>query len=253
MTTTEDFFTAVEPDAGDALRADLIAMIKDRDNATPRHLQRELGPSEIGHPCMRRMAYGLMGVEKTNPSFDPLPSIIGTATHKWLESAAAHANEVLGRTRWSAEVRVNITSWLSGSCDLYDHDTATVIDYKVPGTNRIAKYKKDGPGPVYRTQGHLYGVGFVNAGLPVRRVAIMFLPRGGTLAGSHLWSEDFDPAIAQEAIDRRNQAAVLLNDFGVENNPDRYEWFTRSGPDCMFCPWFSVNPSGPLQCGGVDA
>jgi hypothetical protein len=246
--TTAEFFTV---DDSDILKRDIVDMIKARDEAAPRGKQRELGPSEIGHPCMRRLAYGLMCVEKNNPSFDPLPAIVGTSVHKWLESAASHANTVLGRKRWHTETRVNITEWLSGSCDLYDGDTQSVVDYKVPGASRMAKYKKD-PGETYRTQVHLYGKGFEAAGLPVKTVAIMFLPRGGTLSSAHLWTEPYDESIADHAIARREQAAALLHDFNVEENPDRYEWFAKSGPDCVFCSWFSPNPTSSLQCGGVE-
>lgn len=251
MTDVAEFFTAEPTAVGVELKAAIIDMIKARDEATPRHLQRELGPSEVGHPCMRRMAYGIMEVERSNPSWDPLPAIIGTATHKWLESAAQHANMVLGRQRWMVETRVNPASWLSGSCDLYDRDTATVIDYKVPGASQFSKYKKN-PGELYRTQVHLYGKGFCNAGLPVETVAIMFLPRGGTLTGAHMWSEPYNERIADAALERRDQVLCLLNDFRIEEHPERYEWIPRSGPSCIFCPWWSASPQGPLQCGGVE-
>jgi hypothetical protein len=65
--------SAPEPD--DPLRADLIAMIRDRDYAT--HRQRALGPSEVGHPCMRKMAYGMTELPPCNPQFDPTATAIG--------------------------------------------------------------------------------------------------------------------------------------------------------------------------------
>lgn len=246
--STETFFAA---DTAGQLKQDIIAMIKARDDATPRHQQRELGPSEIAHPCMRKLAYGLMRIEACNPQFDPLPAIIGTATHKWLESAAMYANTLLGRQRWLVETRVNPAPWISGSCDLYDCDTATVVDYKVPGNGRFKTYVKQ-MSEVYRGQVHLYGRGFRNAGLPVETVSVMMLPRGGTLSGSFLWSEPYDETVADEILLRRERAVILLNDFEIENNPERFEWLEKSGPDCVFCPWFSVNPQSPQQCSGVE-
>jgi hypothetical protein len=246
--TTASFF---ETDAAAQLRRDIIDMIQARDAATPRHLQTELGPSEVAHPCTRRLAYGLMGAEKVNTYYDPLPAIIGTAMHKWLESAAAHANMVLGRKRWRAETRVNVAEGLSGSCDLYDADTCTVLDYKIPGDRRFAACRKN-MSEVYRQQIHLYGKGFRNAGLPVETVAIMLLPRGGTLANAHLWSEPYDESIVEAMLEHRNRVIALLHDFDVEHNPDRYERFARCGPDCTFCGWFSPNPTSPLQCAGVE-
>src|ERR1700752_1563748 len=96
-------------------------------------------------------------------------------------------------------------------------------------------YKKHGPGKTYRTQVHLYGKGFVNAGLPVEQVAIMFIPRGGTLTSSHIWGEPYDQAIADAAIARRNKAIALCSDFNLDKPPDRYGWLPKSGPDCIFC------------------
>ena len=248
MSDTAEFFDT-EPIVSDPLRDDLVAMIRSRSANAPRSLQVELGPSQVGHPCMRRMAYGIMAEPGGNPQFDPLPSIIGTAVHSWLDSAAQHANEVLGRERWLTETRVEVTPGLAGSCDLFDLDTGTVIDWKVVGTPRLRKYRKD-PGPVYRNQVTLYGRGFENAGHQVKRVAIAFVPRGATLHSLHVWSEDYDPKLADEILERRIQALCLLNDFDIENNPDRYMWFPVEPEDCVFCPWYSTDPKGPLQCRG---
>lgn len=248
MSETADFF-GDEPIVSDPLRDDLIHMIRTRSANAPRSLQVELGPSQVAHPCMRKMAFGITAEPGSNPQFDPLPSIIGTAVHSWLDSAAQHANEVLGRERWLTESRVEVTPGLSGSSDLYDTDTATVVDWKVVGTPRLRKYRKD-PGPVYRNQVHLYGRGFENAGLPVKRVAIAFVPRGATLHSLHVWSEDYNPKLVDEVLERRVQVLCLLNDFDIENNPDRYSWFPVEPEDCVFCPWYSTDPRGPLQCKG---
>jgi hypothetical protein len=248
MSDTADFFDSEQP-VSDPLRDELIRMIRSRDAATPRHLQVELGPSDVSHPCMRRMAYGIMAAPGGNPSFDPLPSIIGTAVHHWLDSAAQHANEVLGRERWLTETRVEVTPGLSGSCDLFDCDTGTVIDWKVVGTPRLRSYRKD-PGPVYKSQVHLYARGIENAGHQVKRVAIAFVPRGATLHSLHVWSQDYDPAVTDAVLARREQVICLLNDFQVDINPDRYSWFPVETVDCTFCSWYSPDPSGPLQCKG---
>ena len=48
---TEEFFEDSPPEPDDPLRADLIAMIRDRDYATPRHRQRALGP-RIPRSCI---------------------------------------------------------------------------------------------------------------------------------------------------------------------------------------------------------
>lgn len=252
LTTTEDFFTSAPPPPAkndDPLRAMLMALVEERDAATPRHQQKTLGASDVGHPCLRRMAYGLTQAEETNPDFDPLPSIIGTATHTWLGSAAMHANLVLGRTRYLTETRVRIADDLGGTADLYDCDTATVIDWKVPGNNRFKIYRKD-PGPMYRAQVHLYGRGLENAGREVKTVAIALIPRGGLLRSMHVWHEDYNPALADAVIARRDAVMTMLANFDTANDPDTYKFFPIEPYDCVFCPWFNPRPKGPLQCKG---
>lgn len=248
MSDTADFFDS-EPPTSDPLRDDLLAMIRTRSASAPRSLQVELGPSQVAHPCFRRMAYGIMTEPGCNPQFDPLPSIIGTAVHSWLDLAAQHANEVLGRERWLTETKVQVAPGLAGSSDLYDVDNATVIDWKVVGTPRLRKYRKD-PGPVYRNQVQLYGRGFENAGLPVKRVAIAFVPRGATLHSLHVWSEDYNSKLVDEILTRREQVICLLSDFRIEQNPDRYMWFPVEPVECSYCSWYSPDPKGPLQCRG---
>lgn len=249
MSISDFFADAPQPEPEDVLRSDLMQMITDRDRATPRHQQIELGPSEIGHRCLRRLAYGLTATERANPYYDPLPSIIGTATHTWLFEAAVEANLKLNRIRWYAETKLEISQGLRGTCDLYDGDSETVIDWKVPGANRFTTYRKN-MSAIYRTQVHLYGKGFVNAGYKVKQVAICLLPRGGSLSSMHLWSEPYNETIADEAIGRREMVIALCSDWDVERNPDRYQWFATTPSDCVFCPQWRPNPVGPLQCKG---
>ncbi|AII28253.1 hypothetical protein PBI_YUNGJAMAL_14 [Mycobacterium phage YungJamal] len=245
---TEAFFDTPTPQH-DPLRGELLDMIRFRDYSTPRHRQVELGPSDVSHPCMRKTAFASMQEPETNPPFDPLASIIGTAMHTWLQSAAELANQVLGRQRWLTETRVPVTPTLAGSSDLYDTDTDTVIDWKTASTTRLRKYRKD-PGPQYRGQVHLYARGFENLGFQVKRVAIAFIPRGATLHSFHVWSADYDPRVADAVLARRNQTLALIDDLQVEKYPDRYAWIPAESWDCEYCPFFSTNPNSPYQCKG---
>jgi hypothetical protein len=250
MTSVEDFFAA-SIDPVDELREDLIAMVRDRAAAAPRSLQVRLGPSEIGDPCMRKIAFRLLQAERCNPEYDPLPSIIGTATHKWLEAAAEHANTLLGRERWLVENEVEVAPGLTGHADLYDCDNECVVDWKVPGTSRFTKYRKE-MNVVYRRQAHFYGLGFERAGRPVKQVAIALLPRGGTLRNMHLWREDYSRDYALEGLAHYNRIIGLIDDMQVESNPERYQWIPATpSSDCVFCANFSPNPSSPIQCKGA--
>jgi hypothetical protein len=127
-------FLAPTPRDPDPLLSDLKDMVKHHANSHPRHAQVALGPSQVGHPCARNIIQGMLegqhGEHGVNPQFDVLPSYIGVATHKALEDAATLDNITLGRERWLTERKVKVTEGLSGTCDLYDTDSATVIDYK---------------------------------------------------------------------------------------------------------------------------
>jgi hypothetical protein len=249
MTTTlEDFFSETLPPP-DPLRDDLIDMIRQKAASNPRHLQRELGPSEVGHPCARKLALGLMQVPRCNPEWDCLPSAYGVAMHTWLEHAAQMANERLGYERWITERRVEIRSDLWGTCDLYDTQSATVIDWKNLGYTSFDVHVKD-PGVTYKHQVQLYGMGFSRLGYEVKQVAIALLPRTGTLTKMHLERMDYDESIGQRVLDRRDAVIEPIDTFDVENNPDRYEWFPKTPDACVFCPWWSPNPKSPIQCDG---
>ncbi|GAA0638062.1 hypothetical protein GCM10010174_69880 [Kutzneria viridogrisea] len=243
---------AAAPEPGDhPLAAGLRQVVIDTDRHAPRSVQVALGPSEIGEPCARKLAYRLMDETRTNADSDPWAAIIGTAVHAWLADAFEAANTRLGRIRYLVERRVEVRPGLTGSCDLFDADTMTVIDHKVVGTTKMREYRLQGPPPHYRAQAHLYGVGYANLGLPVREVALAFYPRGGLLSGLHVWSEPFDPAIAQAALDRHDQVLALVDTLDVERNPANYRHLPATpSHGCTYCPWFKPGTDTGRGCPG---
>lgn len=238
--------------ARDPLWTDLTDMIRYKAVNHERNLQVALGPSEVGHPCMRRLAYGLMQAPECNPDWDCLPSAYGIAMHTWLEAAANEANDRLGYARWITERRVEIIPGLSGTADLYDTETHTVIDWKNLGYTTFHKYRKD-VGPTYSNQVQLYGRGYKRLGYPVARVAIAILPRTGTLSKMHLEYADYSDEIVDQVLARREEVIRLLSDLDVENNPERFAWFETTPDTCIFCPWWRPYPSTvptPFECDG---
>lgn len=232
--------TFADANLTDPLAGELQNLIRDAAAGAARSQQREPGPSEINDPCLRRLAYKLVGPPPVNTTTDPLPSTDGTAFHEWVANAVTAYNTRAGRVRFVAEQRVQVRTGLKGTADVYDFDTATVIDWKRPSATRVKQYRNLGPGEQYRAQVHLYGMGFLNLGLPVERVAIAFIPRGGLLSSLYLWHEPYSATIAQAALDRYDQLLCVINDLDVENNPDRWGLIPATPAHCAWCGWWKA-------------
>lgn len=235
------------------LLVDLKAMLVQHANSFARNSQRAIGPSEVGHPCDRQLAAKLAGVEAVMRDGDPLPAYIGTAAHASMEDAAKLANRLLGYTRWLPETKVYVTDTLSGTCDLYDADTDTVVDFKFPGATAMTKYRKDGPSRVYRIQAHLYGRGYRNAGRDVKNVGIWFLPRGGFLSGSKLWTEPYDDALVETELARLSRVQSFVDTAEVAVYPDRLKMVPKTPTTCQYCPLFDPAGVTDYGCDGEDA
>jgi hypothetical protein len=244
MTTT---FT--QPDAGwvrpplegtaGTLATTVIETVKHAAANAPRSLQAAPGPSQLGTPCTRRLAYQVIDWEpKPNADTDPWASVIGTSVHAWMAGIFSGINSASKSDRYLVEHRVHLPGSISGSCDLYDRDTCTVIDWKITSPANIQKYRVNGPGAQYRTQAHLYALGHQLAGETPRDVAIVFLPRGGRIDGLHVWAEPYSPAAAVAAL-RRYQAIVQFHvTVDPEAHPERWALLPTADAHCTYCPWF---------------
>lgn len=221
------------------LHTECIDVIKAAIVGAPRSQQRRIGPSEIGHPCTRRIAYKISGLEEVNVSAGWRPTV-GTAVHEWLAYSFTTANKNQG-LRWLVELKVEVGELLgvsiTGSVDLYDRVTATCNDWKVVSPASLKKYRANGPGAQYRIQGHLYAKGLIARGLPVDTVAITFLPNSGELSEAVFWSEPYDEALALSAMERLGTVAGLTSVAGVA----AAALLPTDGADpawCRYCPFY---------------
>ena len=237
------------------LLADLKALIAQGSTSQARSQQVDLGPSEVGTPCLRQLALKLFQAPRVNGMGDPLPSVVGTGAHSLLQEFAERDNArrtADGRgMRWIAEEKVTVRRGLTGTCDLLDLETFTVIDWKLPGQSRFDEYRRKGPTPVYRRQAHLYGRGWRNRGIPVEQVAICFLPRGGQLKNAHLWSEPYSDAVVDDTLARLDTATALLFDLNLDHHPEKASLIPATPGDCFICPFHSPTPLTPLECNGT--
>lgn len=228
----------------DLLRAELMEQIVRAIEHHPRTLQKAIGPSEVGHPCARRVGYTMLDHPECNPNREPAwKPTVGTAVHAWLEDVFTQANTTQavrneGATRWIVEGKVSVGDLvgtdLNGHSDLFDRVTGTVVDWKCVGPTQLKKYKAHGPGDQYRYQAHLYGRGWAQRGQDVQRVAVMFLPRNGELREHVWWSEPYDEAVAIEALTRASGIKIATTALGTAVLPQ----LATANAWCQLCPFF---------------
>lgn len=232
--------------------AELRRVVTETANSSARNLQRHLGPSELGVECDRQVAGKFAGLPTTNHVVDPWPSVIGTAVHAWLAEAFTADNARHG-LRWLAEQKVTPHPDHKGTADLYDAHEMAVVDHKILGESSMAKVRSQkGPPRKYRVQLKLYGLGYLNLGLPVKRVALAAYPRTShTLDGLYVWEEESGPqdnALFIEVFEqtqRRKQYGEAIASgrarlTDIDSAPDDDE--------CFFCPFYrpqAAKDNGP--------
>lgn len=253
-----------------AYQQELIDLIKAaRDE---RGEQVEIGPSEVGTPCERKLAYKIWNMPATNGNQgDKWRARVGTAIHKQNEETfGAHTENIecpeeLGvDQRWLTERKVTVGTWhdgtrereLRGSADLYDSlplwlpDEQCVVDWKTSTPDKIADYCRGKIPEAYRVQGHCYGLGYENEGKAVKWIALMFLPRDGelNLATTCLHVEAYDASIARGALRRLEITAAKTHAGDFEN-------LTIAQDYCSRCPWYTYGAASKLanqgRCAGA--
>lgn len=249
------------------IRTDITDAIRYVAQHTGRSAQPGLGPSEIGHPCDRRIAYQSEAtVPVTNPG-DPLPSVLGTGGHLQMQHTMdtyegqtppapgtytpATVPELVApyrdNPRYLTEHRVHAAPWLSGTTDLYDLWLDAVIDFKWISPAKLARMRRYGPPPKYRVQGHTYGLGWSRAGYTPKHIAVAHLPTATNLRYNvrcsldyvWVWEEAYDPAIAETAIARVERIASEAAELDLGALPELWEVFDTDTSDCDQCPFYN--------------
>jgi hypothetical protein len=231
----------------DALGVELLEMIAHDIENQERSLQKEIGPSQVGSPCGRKVLYGMLQVPKVNMLAPPkLKAYVGTGAHLMLAGMLDRYN-LLYNDMFGFEERFYVEEELQvgeidgeplvGHCDVYDRATCTVVDWKTSGPTLLKHYRASGPGPQYRTQAHLYGRGWATyRGLPVDRVMLIFIPRQGELKDAVVWHEPYDEQIALDALQRCDGLAMAARYAG----PDTALQMLPPVEDfCGDCDWFA--------------
>lgn len=220
---------------------DLLDGITDGIVNHPRSLQQRIGPSELGTPCEHCLAAKLAGWTETRDAAW-LPTV-GTAVHAWL------ADQFTGTPRWLTETKVEVGDLngvpITGSADLFDLFTGTVVDWKIVGVGTLRTVRASGPSDQYRAQAHLYGRGFVRAGHRVDRVAIAYLYRSAWPGVQmHLWSEPYDEAVAVATLERATATLRALDALhAADADVDAYVTSLPRAEGCYSCPRYPDAPT----------
>lgn len=260
MATEED--DVVRPLNPVELENDIRAIVSAKENKHSRSVQMAIGPSEIGDSCDRRLAYKAAKIPapKRKPRSNWLATL-GTQAHKFLSEAFDQNNEDLGHERWITEQKVQITPSIWGTVDLYDIDTATVIDHKVLGNASYHEIKMGRLPKKYRVQLHMYGMGYEDAGAPVVNVALALYSRTDDLDGTwskkplFLYHEPYDRDIARKALLRYKEIMDLTDTLQVKTYPEKMAQIpTAEDAECRFCPFYKPGhgPADGEGCPGMD-
>lgn len=232
---------------------DLQAVIRDYERNIERTLQVEIGPSEVGQPCARRLTMQLLGAEDINGDRDQWPATVGTAVHELLANAFRRNNNVLAASghapRWLVEQAITIRPGLIGHTDLVDLWTWTIVDHKNVSVKSLRDHKAAGhPGRQYEAQAHIYGLGWARAGLPIKKVAIAFYPKSGMMRDSWLWTADYDESLALAALDRMDKLLADANAADLADQLDQFLWaLPRDTTHCDWCPFFEAGREVPSE------
>ena len=224
----------------DQVKEEISAIISWASSTSQRSLQKSLGPSELGHPCDRRLAYRMAGSKTFNNHIDPLIAVVGTGLHSWLEQAIRRFNVTFNDTTLTPETRVQIDPLLSGTSDVYHRQLEAVIDFKSAGADVIKKVPDVGASEAYRTQVHLYGLGYENAGMPVKNVMIVYIPRSGMLKSIQVWREPYDRQVAMDALARRDRIGAMVAEQATSPwllDYNDFDTVDVTAKDCWFCPF----------------
>lgn len=231
------------------LKQTLTDMITWAERHKPRSQQVELGPSDLGSACDRRIGYKIAEVPEVNVYMDPWTAFVGSAIHSRLQKSIDEHERVVAAgmlraaPRFLTEQNAPLDPLIPAHPDLLDVEKKMVIDHKSTTSDSIKKLKAGEPiNPGYQVQVHLYGLAFERAGYTIDKVALAFYPRAGRLRDMFCWVDDYDRDVAVAAWQRPYDIAALLTDLELPAVPSHWAQVPAVASDaCGLCPWYDPN------------
>lgn len=214
-------------------------ILENAENSSPRSLQREIGPSEMGGTCLHCLAARLAGWARAQAA--PLAPWIGTAVHAQHERLFRS----LPGSRWKPEYPVHTcdltvggkTMRVGGHIDLWDTQTRTTLDWKFVGESVYRATRRGEVSQEYRIQASLYGIGLANEGHAPEASEVIYFDRatGRTFDDVRALRWPFEREPGEWAIARCQRIADILHRLDTEDGPDVRDMWVRSLPRAGFC------------------
>jgi hypothetical protein len=207
-----------------------------------RSVQRELGPSDLGHPCDRKLVYALRGTPPVNLP-DPMKTTEGHGIHYYM----AEYFRTLPGGRYLVEFPVTYRG-VRGSIDLFDRYKKRIIDWKsTQRSDLVRRYRREGLPQGYLTQISIYVEGLRAAGEDVQDCALVFIPRGAKdMADVSAFVVQPDSERANTALDRYENLSLV-----ARGEAEAAAIHDDVGHLCPYCPWY--RPGFPTTESGCAA
>lgn len=170
----------------------LIHVLHNKDASRDRSMQTEVGPSELGG-CRRKVWYRLNAQPHSNHNQLKLAAIMGTAIHGAIEEAIGHIDPDGKDYLVETEVSHN---GMKAHVDLFIPSTGAVVDWKTSKIKNLSYF----PSKQQRWQVQTYGYLLSQNGYEVKTVSLVAIARDGNENNIKVHTEEYDEAIALEAI-----------------------------------------------------
>lgn len=257
-------FEVPPPKVDDIYKRELLTIVQAKIDEHPRSAQIQIGPSEIGG-CPTKVAWKLSyGGDSDREG--GWAAHKGTLLHKWLDEDVfgVRVPEALsdgpsympdGGQRWFSDLKLApICDWVNGgTLDLYDRLYQCVVDWKAPGDWTMKNVRNGKWSEGYYVQANVYGLGLEEAGYPVSRVALCFLPMcgddlHGPARGAIFRYWDYDREVALRAIGNVNRIKKMIE---VAGPAKVMEVLPKKADFCSSCPAFVGNNDRRAVCQGI--
>lgn len=218
-----------------------------------RNMQTDIGPSQVGNPCVRAVVNQLAGIPEPLDARGGVnfKAEVGTMVHAGLAEIFRKSPLNLPRRRYLVETNLAIGEYagreLTGTCDLFDVMTGGVVDWKTKGKTSLLHVRRHGMSEQVRVQLQLYGLGWHRLGCRVNWVGAVFIPRDGELSEAFMSAEPFDEQAGVQALKRLDRLALAVDQYGVH---EALRLFGDPVCDDQWCRWCPKPPARKFKANG---